>query len=86
MSERMTGPCSVDGCERVGTLRRGMCSKHYQRWRAHGNPDVVKTAGRKAAAPLVIIQCPDCGRTVGLAEDRRSVWDVISAHRCEVAS
>ena len=82
----MTGACSVDGCDRVGTLRRGMCSKHYQRWLAHGDPDIVKTAGRKAAAPLVIIQCPDCGRTVGLAEDRRSVWDVISAHSCEVAS
>ena len=82
----MTGACSVDGCDRVGTLRRGMCSKHYQRWLAHGDPDIVKTAGRKAAAPLVIIRCPDCGQTVGLAEDRRSVWDVISAHSCEVAS
>ena len=82
----MTGPCSVPGCDRVGTLRRGMCSKHYERWRVHGDPDIVKTAGRKAAAPLVIIQCPDCGATVGLAEDRRSVWDVISAHSCEVAS
>ena len=82
----MTGPCEVPGCDRVGTLRRGMCSTHYQRWRTHGDPDIVKTAGRKAAAPLVIIQCPDCGRTVGLAEDRRSVWDVISAHSCEVAS
>ena len=82
----MTGPCSIPGCERVGPLRRGMCSKHYQRQRTHGDPDIVKTAGRKAAAPLVIIQCPDCGQTVGLAEDRRSVWDVISAHRCEAAS
>lgn len=82
----MTGPCSIPGCERVGPLRRGMCSTHYQRWRAHGNPDVVKTAGRKAAPPLVVIQCPDCGQTVGLADDRRSVWDAIAAHRCEVAS
>ena len=82
----MTGPCSIPGCERVGPLRRGMCSTHYQRWRAHGDPDIVKTAGRKAAAPLVIIQCPDCGQTVGLAEVRRSVWDVLSSHRCEVAS
>lgn len=82
----MTGPCIIPGCERVGPLRRGMCSKHYQRWRAHGDPDIVKTAGRKAVAPLVIIQCPDCDRIVGLAEDRRSVWDVLSAHRCEVAS
>ena len=82
----MTGPCTVPGCERVGPLRRGMCNKHYERWRVHGDPNIVKTAGRKAVAPLVIIQCPDCGQTVGLAEDRRSVWDVLSSHRCEVAS
>ena len=82
----MTGPCSIPGCERVGPLRRGMCNVHYQRWRAHGDPGVKLKPGRKAVAPLVIIQCPDCGQTVGLAEDRRSVWDVISAHRCEVAS
>ena len=24
----MTGACEVDGCERTGVLRRGMCSKH----------------------------------------------------------
>ena len=79
-------PCTVPGCGTVARLRRGLCPKHYQRLRTHGDPDIVKTAGRKAAAPLVIIQCPDCGQTVGLAEDRRSVWDVISAHSCEVAS
>lgn len=32
--------CSVDGCE-VPARSRGWCSKHYQRWRAHGDP--VKT-------------------------------------------
>lgn len=79
-------PCTVPGCGTVARLRRGLCPKHYQRQRAHGDPHIVKTAGRKSAAPLVIIQCPDCGATVGLAEDRRSVWDVISAHSCEVAS
>ena len=31
-------------------------------------------------------QCPDCGQTVVLSKDRRSVWDAITAHSCEVAS
>ena len=79
--------CSVDGCERTGRLRRGMCSKHYERWRVHGNPTVVRPTGRKPAVdPLMIIQCPDCGQTVGLADDRRSIWGAITAHSCEVTS
>lgn len=83
----MNFACSVDGCERTGRLRRGMCITHYQRWLRHGDSHVVKTAGRKAAAaPLLIVQCPDCGQTVGLADNRRSAWDAISAHSCEVAS
>lgn len=35
MSERT---CSIDGCDRGGKLTRGWCSKHYQRWKAHGDP------------------------------------------------
>jgi hypothetical protein len=30
--------CSVEGCDRGGQLRRGMCGTHYQRWRASGDP------------------------------------------------
>lgn len=29
--------CTVDDCDRKAT-RRGWCSKHYERWRAHGDP------------------------------------------------
>lgn len=29
--------CSVDGCEREAE-KRGWCSRHYQRWRNHGDP------------------------------------------------
>lgn len=32
-----TRTCSVDGCESP-SRRRGWCSKHYQRWYAHGDP------------------------------------------------
>lgn len=29
--------CSVDGCEKP-SLGRGMCSRHYNRWKRHGDP------------------------------------------------
>src|SRR5699024_5788719 len=29
--------CSIAGCEK-DALARGWCPKHYQRWRAHGDP------------------------------------------------
>lgn len=41
--------CKVDGCDKVLTGRgegHGMCSKHYQRWKRHGNTEKVK---RKAS-------------------------------------
>ena len=30
-------PCSIDGCAEM-LVARGWCSKHYQRWRQHGDP------------------------------------------------
>jgi len=32
----MNGTCSVDGCERVGRIARGMCIVHYNQMRASG--------------------------------------------------
>lgn len=46
----MTGPCKIEGCP--GTMAggaRGMCSKHYQRWRIGGDP--MKTP--KGGAPFM---------------------------------
>lgn len=37
-----TKPCMVDGCNSLATNRggaRGMCNKHYLRWRKHGDPN-----------------------------------------------
>lgn len=33
--------CAIDGCENVGRLIRGWCTKHYQRWSKHGNPETL---------------------------------------------
>ena len=36
--------CSIAGCP-LAVRRRGMCGKHYQRWRRHGDPHVRKASG-----------------------------------------
>lgn len=36
--------CTVAGCRRP-LEARGLCAKHYQRWRVHGDPTVVKPRG-----------------------------------------
>ena len=33
-----TKTCTIDGCERGGKLRRGLCGMHWQRFRKHGDP------------------------------------------------
>jgi hypothetical protein len=35
------GTCSIEGCGKTGQLTRGWCSKHYGRWRRHGDPNVM---------------------------------------------
>ena len=36
----MQEKCSIDGCGRT-KAKRGWCNTHYQRWRRHGDPDIV---------------------------------------------
>ena len=33
--------CSVDGCNHK-SRSRGLCNTHYERWRVHGDPNVMK--------------------------------------------
>ena len=35
--------CSIKDCENTGKLTRGWCTKHYARYRAHGDPLFTKT-------------------------------------------
>ena len=41
--------CSMDGCEKH-EFARGWCSMHWARWRAHGDPTIVKKRGRPSEA------------------------------------
>lgn len=55
MSER-NGPtiCAVEGCGRA-TEARGWCSKHYLRWRKHGDPLVTHGADRELPVHLRVL-------------------------------
>lgn len=37
--------CSVDGCNKPSIIR-GLCGKHYQRFRKHGTTDVLRHKGK----------------------------------------
>lgn len=38
----METTCAIDDCDRLPCNSRGWCSKHYQRWQKHGDPEQTK--------------------------------------------
>jgi len=47
--------CSVDGCERGGKIRRGLCGAHYQSKKKHGEIQLlpIRSVADRLAAGLV---------------------------------
>lgn len=48
-----TQECSIDGCERAGQMRRGMCRQHYDRRRNQGMLEPLPSPAERLAAGLV---------------------------------
>lgn len=58
------GTCSIEGCDGE-VIARGWCSKHYSRWRSHGDPE--KTVGQgyrppRPVQPVQLCSIKGCGR------------------------
>jgi len=77
--------CSVETCERPAECR-GMCGKHYSRWRASGDPLVVRKPGPKPGAKpprtCLVEDCEKpyfalglCGMHYGRQRDHGEVGD-----------
>lgn len=76
MSERT---CSVADCD-APTSGRGLCSKHWQRWRRTGDPEKLVGRGRVA----VDLAGRRVGRLVVLGRsDRKSRYGAIWTCRCD---
>lgn len=33
--------CSVESCDQIKKFNNGLCHKHYQRWKRHGDPTII---------------------------------------------
>lgn len=82
---RATEACVVDGCDRVGTGGRLMCSLHYQRWKAHGGTERLQRAGDNRFEVVDLLT----GQLIVVRADETehvSIYDladhgIVSAHR-----
>lgn len=45
--------CSIAGCNKPVLNTRGWCSRHYQRWRIHGDPTAGQTSRGEARAEIL---------------------------------
>ena len=63
--------CNIEECQN-GVDSKGMCSKHYSRWRRHGDASIVKIKRTKVSTkPQGLIECSidDCKNPA-----RHSAW------------
>lgn len=80
--KRPPTPCSANGCDYVGRVVRGLCPKHYQRLRSHGDADAeVRRYGvyvREQTQGYIAVYAPEHPMAMadGYALEHRMVaWD-----------
>lgn len=65
--------CSIEGCDRP-QRSRGWCSMHYQRWRQHGDPHVMKRTTRNGEPQVLAADILKRWRAGTLPTEPCMVW------------
>lgn len=65
----MTSACAVDDCDRAPYVR-GWCTKHYQRWRTHGDP----ATNLLTPKPCTVDTCQVRARRRGMCHKHYQRW------------
>jgi len=65
--------CSIDGCTSPA-LARGWCTKHYTRWRTHGDPEYTKPLPE--LTPCSVADCGKAAVTRGWCQTHYRRWRV----------
>ncbi len=79
--------CTLEGCDTVGVIRRGMCPKHYSRWRATGDPHVLRGYRRSDIKPDATSKvCTGCGVLKSLDAYSKGSDPCGKKYRCKACS
>jgi hypothetical protein len=66
--------CSIPNCDKGGRLKRGLCSPHYQRWRAHGDPLAGGSSRQRNGQACSIEGCGKPARSHGWCSAHHTRW------------
>ena len=66
--------CSIPDCSNSGRLKRGLCSPHYQRWLAHGDPLAGGASRQRNGTTCSIEGCGKPARSRGWCSAHHSRW------------
>lgn len=69
--------CTIQGCEQPAA-RKGWCWSHYKRWKAHGDPNIVK---RGAQATCAIPGCDKPHNSLGLCRGHYTRYQRDGGHK-----
>ncbi len=65
--------CSISGCNHHH-YGKNFCSKHYERWRKHGDPSVVKSVPRKYHPICSVEDCDNSHCSQGFCKRHYERW------------
>lgn len=70
--------CSVDGCEKPGPFKRGMCAMHYRRFQLYGDPT-------ERSPKYSNLTCSECGADIVIPDDQIGNAKMTCSDKCTYA-